>query len=89
MGMTIGRRYNEDAVSFDIYEVIGAYAGPALILHGDRDAIVPLRYSERAAETFPDAELVVMPGQNHGFFGAALKEAMERETDFFLEHAAD
>ena len=48
MGMTIGRRYNEDAVSFDIYEVIGAYAGPALILHGDRDAIVPLRYSERA-----------------------------------------
>jgi pimeloyl-ACP methyl ester carboxylesterase len=85
MGMTISRKYNEDAVSFDLYDMIGAYTGPVLILHGDKDAIVPLRYSERAAQIFPNAELVVMPGQGHGFMGKARTEAMERESTFYLK----
>ena len=86
MGVTIGRIYNEDAVSFDIYDVIGGYTGDVLILHGDRDVIVPLRYAERAAETYASAELVIMQGQNHGFMGAAQQEAKEREAAFFLAH---
>ena len=83
MGVAISRKYNEDAVSFDFYDLIGAYTGPVLILHGDKDPIVPLRYSQRAAEVFPNAELIVMPGQGHGFMGKARTEAMEKETDFF------
>ncbi len=83
--MTISRKYNEDAVSFDLYDMIGAYTGPVLILHGDKDAIVPLRYSERAAQIFPNAELVVMPGQGHGFMGKARTEAMEKESTFYLK----
>ena len=83
MGVAISRKYNEDAVSFDLYDLIGAYTGPVLILHGDKDPIVPLRYSQRAAEVFPNAELIVMPGQGHGFMGKARTEAMEKETDFF------
>ncbi len=85
MGMAISRKYNEDATSFDLYDLIGAYTGPVLILHGDKDPIVPLRYSERAAEVFPKAELVVMPGQGHGFMGKARTEAMEREASFFKQ----
>ncbi len=83
MGVTISRKYNEDAVSFDLYDLIGAYTGPVLIFHGDKDAIVPLRYSQRAAEVFPNAELIVMPGQGHGFTGKSRTEAMETEADFF------
>lgn len=86
MTVTIGRVYNEDAVSFDIYDVIGAYTGDVLILHGDRDGIVPLKYSQRALEVYASAELIVMPGQNHGFTGAARQEAMEREAAFFRAH---
>ena len=86
MGITIGHRYGEDAVSFDIYDVIGQYKEDVLILHGDRDGIVPLRYSERAVDVYENAELVVMEGQNHGFLGKARTEAMERETAFFREH---
>ncbi len=85
MGVTISRKYNEDAVSFDLYDLLPSYTGPVLILHGDRDPIVPLRYSERAAEAFPNAELVVMPGQGHGFMGPARREAMEREAAFFMK----
>ena len=84
LGQTISRKYNEAAVSFDLYDLLDGYPGPVLILHGDQDPIVPLRYSERAARVFPHAQLVVMPGQGHGFMGQARTEAMEREADFFL-----
>ncbi len=87
MGITISRKYNEDATSFDLYEMLGDYPGPVLILHGDRDSIVPLRYSVKAAEIFPNAELIVMPGQGHGFTGDARREAMEKEAAFFRAHA--
>ena len=79
-------RYGEDAVSFDIYDLIGQYKGDVLILHGDRDGIVPLRYSERVVDVYENAELIVMEGQNHGFVGKARSKAMERETVFFREH---
>ena len=59
-GNVIGRKYNEDATSFDLYDRIGAYPHPVLILHGDADLIVPLSYSQRAVNVFPDAELIVM-----------------------------
>ena len=77
-GVTIGRKYNEDAVSFYLYAVLGEYTGPVLILHGDRDPIVPLRYSKRAAKVFPDAERIIMPGQGHGFIGGARAEAIKK-----------
>jgi len=83
MGNTIGRKYNEDAISFDLYDIIGAYTGPVLILHGDKDPIVPLRYSERAAGVYMSAELIVYPGQGHGFMGTYRDEAKKAEAEFF------
>ena len=89
MGVKLSRKYDEDATSFDLYDLLPGYPGPVLILHGDRDPIVPLRYSEKAKETFPDAELIVYPGQGHGFNGTALKDALEKETAFFMEHTKE
>ena len=86
MGVKVSRKYDEDATSFDLYDLLPGYPGPVLILHGDKDPIVPLRYSEKAKEVFPDAQLIVYPGQGHGFNGAALKDALEKETAFFTEH---
>ena len=85
MGVKVSRMYDEDATSFDLYDMLPDYPGPVLILHGDRDPIVPLRYSEKAAETFPDAKLIVYPGQGHGFTGTAAEQALEAETAFLLE----
>ena len=84
MGMKISRKYDEDATSFDLYDLLPAYTGPVLILHGDKDPIVPLRYSEKAAETYADARLIVYPGQGHGFTGSSKKDALDQETAFFL-----
>ena len=85
MNTQIGRKFNMEAVSFDIYDVIGGYTGDVLIQHGDQDRLVPLRYSQRAAEVFPSAELVVLPGQGHGFRGEYRAQAMERELAFFRQ----
>ena len=49
--------------------------------------IVPLEYSRRAQRIYASAELAVMPGQGHGFTGAARGEAMAREIAFMVEHA--
>ena len=87
MNTLIGRKYHMDAVSFDIYDVIGGYTGDVLIQHGDQDTLVPLRYSQRAAEIFPSAELVVLPGQGHGFRDKYRVEAMERELVFFQQRS--
>ena len=85
LGMRIGRVYNEALADMDIYGHISAYGGPVLILHGDKDPLVPLSYSRRALEAFENAELIVMPGQGHGFAGKGRREAMERELAFLEE----
>ncbi len=82
LGMRIGRVYSEDVASFEIYEHMAAYDGPVLILHGDKDRLVPIAYSEHALKSFPNSELVVMPGQGHGFRGAGREEAKEKELAF-------
>lgn len=66
-GVTVGRRYYADILDLDPFAEIGAYEGPVLIAHGDADAVVPVAYSERAAEVYDDAELCVIEGAGHGF----------------------
>ncbi|WP_195838819.1 alpha/beta hydrolase family protein [Pyramidobacter porci] len=41
--------YVKDMWDYDLYVDMPKYDGPVLILHGDRDEIVPMSYSERAA----------------------------------------
>lgn len=85
MGNTIGAVYSTDAMSFDIYDILGGYSGPVYILHGDKDKTVDVSYSERAAKTFPHAELKVLHGTGHGFF-ARKNEAAELLAPWVLSH---
>ncbi len=85
LGMRIGRGYNGALADMDIYGHISGYPGPVMILHGDRDRLVPLSYSEKALEAFPQAKMKVLPGQGHGFRGAGRREAMETELAFLRE----
>ena len=78
--------YIRTAQSIHVEDAVDRFKGPVLILHGDRDGIVPLRYSQRAQEVYASAELIVMKGQNHGFMGKARQEAKDTETAFFKAH---
>jgi 3-oxoadipate enol-lactonase len=52
-------------VDFDSSQALSAVRAPALILTGDRDALIPPRNSEILAQLIPGAELVLLPGCGH------------------------
>ncbi len=85
-GMETGRQSYIDNMSFDIYEVIGAFQGDVLMVHGDADPVVPLSYSERALEVYPSAKLVIIPGAGHGYRGADIEKAGKEALRFVKEH---
>lgn len=62
----LGREYLVTTQQLDIYGTAAAYKGPVLLLHGDRDGIVPLWCSERFLPAYgANATLQVVEGENH------------------------
>ena len=62
----LGREYLVTTQQLDIYGTAAAYQGPVLLLHGDRDGIVPMWCSERYLEAYGShATLKVVEGENH------------------------
>ena len=57
----------EAHASLNFEKAIQGYSGPVLLIHGDKDAIVPLSYSQKAKEIYKDARLLVYKDQGHGF----------------------
>ena len=88
LGKTVGRIYNKDVLSFDIYTLMPQYSGKTLIIHGSDDSLVPLSYSERAVKTFPDAKLIKLDGAGHVFYGNAMRKAADDAVKF-VRNAVD
>ena len=62
----LGREYLVTTQQLDIFGTSAAYDGPVLLLHGDRDGIVPMWCSERYLEAYgANAILKVVEGENH------------------------
>ena len=68
-GLRLGERYIRDALEIRICRKIADYRKPVLIIHGDRDDMVPLSSSRKAVQIYKSAELKVIPGGGHGFEG--------------------
>ena len=81
-GAVIGKKYYMDIRELDIYKEIGKYSGKVLIVHGDKDEIVPLKYSEKALSHYKDVELKVISGAKHGF----TPEEMEKAVNFSVNY---
>ena len=85
-GLQVGKQSYIDNMSFDIYDVIGNYKNDVLIVHGDADPVVPISYSDRALEVYENAELIPIPGAEHGFRGDDIKTAGTDALEFVLAH---
>lgn len=72
----LGRQYALELWDADFYGELSRYPDPVLLLHGDSDGTVPLRFSERVCAALPDCEFHVIPGGEHGFYGRPLDDAM-------------
>lgn len=80
--ITAGRPYAADVWDYDVYSEIGNYQKPVLLMHGDRDGVVPISYAKRAAEVYPDVEYYVISGGGHGFYGNALDDAFSHIFEY-------
>lgn len=86
MWMTVGHVFAEDLLDYDIYEAISAYKKDVLLIHGDADSIVPLSYSEKAVEAYDSAQLEVLPGAGHGFYGSDAEQAVDWMQEYLEAH---
>ena len=66
-GLKLGAQYIRTAFSLPIYETAVKYQGPALIIHGNGDRVVPYTYGERFHQIWPKSELVIQEYFDHVF----------------------
>lgn len=64
-GLTLSGNYVRVAQTIRVEDAIHAYHGPVLIVHGDADDAVPVRYGILAAQMYDQAKLVLIPGDTH------------------------
>lgn len=81
--MKIGRCYVDAVYDMDAYKATNGFKKEVLIIHGDKDELVPLAFAERAAKEYPWAELKVIKGANHGYYS---KEHREEVMGYFVNY---
>ena len=82
LGMRLGQRYFVDIWDQEPYSRIQEYGKEILLIHGSRDSIIPISYSDRLAETVENVEYHVIQGADHGYAGKNFEQAVSYITDF-------
>ncbi|MBL8706142.1 MAG: dienelactone hydrolase family protein [Rhodospirillales bacterium] len=66
---------------------------PTLVLHGERDAVVPVRRAHELAKLLKTVgavhEVKIYKGQGHSFTGAADQDSVERTVAFLVRHLGE
>ena len=86
MGMELGKIYFADMFEYDIYEKIPFYEKNVLIIHGDKDELVNISYSQKAKEVYQNSELKIIKGAGHGFSGEDKKEAIQYMVEYLSKN---
>ena len=63
----LGRRFFEELRGMDPFRTMKKFQKPVLIIQGDADRVVSVEDSRRAAQTYKNARLHIIPGAGHGF----------------------
>lgn len=82
--LSMGKEYVLSAQTLPIYETAQNYDGPVFILHGTHDIVVPYTYSERYKSIYKNAEIKLMPGEDHSYTHQTAEAAL-LVSDFFLK----
>ncbi len=81
-GLTLGKTFFTSMQDLYPFEIIGAYKGPVIIIQGDRDSIVLVDDSKKAASIYERCELTVLKGEGHGFSPDGLTVAIDTSLNF-------
>ena len=83
--MKLGREYIKTAFSLPIYETAQKYTGPACIIHGTGDQVVPYTYGERYHSIWPGSELHILHAADH-MFSKDMQKAVDLTVDFLVRN---
>src|SRR5581483_7463680 len=86
-----GQRLNstllEDVESIDVAAAVRKISAPALVIHGDHDATVPVEEGhELYAALGGPKRLVILKGADHRLTGADLKKAVDETSEWLTEY---
>ncbi len=79
-GHKLGRAYVQTALDLPIYDTAARFGGPALVIHGMADRVVPYTYGQRFSRVMPECSITLIPGEDHSF---------TRNTEYAASQAAD
>lgn len=78
-GTALGPAFiDEVQAGLDVYGVAARYRGPALVVHGTADSIVPVEYGRRYGELLEGATFVPVDGADHGWSSVPLRQDLLR-----------
>ena len=70
---------------FDNLAVVSRYSGPILLVHGEKDTVVPLQHSVALKESAPRARLITYPGSGHNDCPPDWEDFFDRLMDFLQD----
>lgn len=80
----LGVDYVKTAFDLPIYEEAAKYSGPACIIHGTGDRVVPFTYGRRYLHIWPTAEYHQIEGADHGF-SKEMDDVVSMACDFMIK----
>ena len=83
--ITLGKKYAEDIRNYDVYDKIKNDEKKILIVHWDRDLIVPFTAVQKADEIYKNSELHIMTWAEHWFSGKYFMDAVEYATKYLKD----
>lgn len=66
-GLTLGKKFFVDMRELQVFDVIGDYEGPVLIMQGSEDVIATAGTAKRGMQCYKDCRLEMFMGEPHGF----------------------
>ena len=83
-GHKVGRNYIKTAQTLPIYETAEKFQGPALMIHGTGDIVVPYTFSLHYQHIYKNSRLVLLTNFDHSFT-QDVKRAAKIVADYFAE----
>jgi len=84
-GYELSEAFCNEIVGFDVYQGIEQYQGNVMIIHGELDQSVELKYGVKYQELYPNSVMKIIPGANHLFSSVELREELNRLSIEYLK----
>lgn len=88
-GMELSTDFDKVAQDIDVKELQQSFEKPVLILHGNKDEVVPIEYSRTAAANYSYSTLKEIKGAGHGFDAKDGLFARTASIDFIRIYEGD